>query len=641
MKLPLIDILLSDAVARAICWTLVHSLWQGILAAALAGVIIGCTRRLPAVLRYNLLAIDGLLFLLAAGITFYYEMGQAAGPVKAGPLQATSETAKGPMAFLQQEMLTRPVTVGNVMQQTGDYLNGHAGMITLIWLACLSVQLMRLTGGLYRLSRIRQQSVPLPGKDWNERLLVLTRRLGIGRTVTLLQSQWVKTPSAFGFLKPSILVPLGMLSQLPPDQVEAVLLHELAHIRRGDYAVNLLLLWTEAIFFFNPGMRWIASLIRREREACCDDIVLAGTPDRNSYFEALVAFTEWAVNGQADGGRSYTMQLSGGKTDLLWRIKRMLNQENKKLQIMEKTILSVGLMALVSVSLISMTKVTAPAAAMLPATPRIRVTVAKTDTVPQNEQDSFVGKKISFRSISSHSTSNDGRVKSHVIAIDQEGNRYEVIRKNDEVVEFMLNDQQIPREEYSRYSDVLAGLEAERKKIPRAPVAPVPPVATTSVAPAAPVAPATPKVSAVPVTLAAPKATVTPAAPTTPVAPVAPVAPVNPGRSNGFGINERTEQAPTRTSPLVYTRHPNPYIESIVPDLIENGLIDDVNRFSFTLNAEELIVNGIKAPDDIFLKFKTKYVIHPKANFTYSQYYTPQGSGTHCEVNTDPDNTSI
>jgi bla regulator protein BlaR1 len=622
MKLSLLDILLSDAAARAICWTLVHSLWQGILAAGLAGVVIGCTRRLPAVLRYNLLVADGLLFLLAAGATFYYEMGQATGPVKVGLFQAMSSgPGTGSMTVLQPEMLSRSTTAGNIMQQAGDYLNAHAGMITLIWLACLSIQLIRLMGGLYRLSRICTHSSPLPPPDeyWNERLLALTRRLGIGKTVTLLQSQWVKVPSAFGFLKPSILVPLGMLSQLPPDQVETILLHELAHIRRGDYGVNLLLHLTEAIFFFNPGIRWIASLIRREREACCDDIVLAGTPDRDCYFEALVAFTQWALNGQGAGGQSYAMQLGGGKTDLLWRIRRMLNQENKKLQVMEKAILSFGLMALVSVSLISMKgkngqpaaamKVAKPAAAVNKVTPRITATIAKTDTVPQNKQDSSIGKKISFRSFTSHTNSNDGRVKSHVIAIDQEGNRYEVIRKNDEVIEFILNDQQIPKEAYGRYSDVLAGLEAARKNIPKPPVAPV-----------------------------APTAPVSPVAPTTPVAPVAPVAPTS---SNGFGINERAEHAPTLTSPLVYTKHPNSYIESIVPDLIENGLIDDVNRFSFTLNAEELIVNGIKAPDDIFLKFKTKYVIHPKAHFDYSQYYTPQGSGTHCIVNTDPDTTSI
>jgi len=565
MKLSLIDILLSDAAARAICWTLVHSLWQGILAAGLAGVVIGCTRRLPAALRYNLLVADGLLFLLAAGSTFYYEMGHAAGPVNAGLFQAMpSEPASGSMTVLQPEMLSRSTTAGNIMQQTGDYLNAHAGMITLIWLACLSIQLIRLTGGLYRLSRIRRHSIPPPGEYWNERLLALARRLGIGSTVTLLQSQWVKTPSAFGFLKPSILVPLGMLSQLPPDQVETILLHELAHIRRGDYAVNLLLHLTEAIFFFNPGMRWIASLIRREREACCDDIVLAGTPDRNCYLEALVAFTQWAFNGQGGGGHSYAVQLGGGKTDLLWRIRRMLNQENKKLQVMEKAILSFGLMALVSVSLISMkekegrtaaaTKVAKPAAAVAPAALRISATVAKADTVPHDKTDT------------------------------------------------------VARDKQDSYSG---------KRMHK----PVPPVA-----PIAPTAPVGPQASV---------------APTAPVAPTSPVAPVKPTWSNGFGVNERAEHAPTLASPLVYTRNPNPYIESIVADLVENGLIDNVNRFSFTLNAEELIMNGIKEPDNIFLIFKTKYVIHPKAHFDYSQYYTPQGSGTHCIVNTDPDNTSI
>jgi hypothetical protein len=108
--------------------------------------------------------------------------------------------------------------------------------------------------------------------------------------------------------------------------------------------------------------------------------------------------------------------------------------------------------------------------------------------------------------------------------------------------------------------------------------------------------------------------------------------------SEGTSVSER---APTRANPLVYTRDPNPYVKRIVADLVENGLIDNINRFSFVLNADGLIVNGIKQSDDIFLTFRTKYIIHPKARFIYSQYYTPKGSGSHCEVNTDPDNTSI
>src|SRR6202012_1870089 len=84
-------------------------------------------------------------------------------------------------------------------------------------------------------------------------------------------------------------------------------------------------------------------------EACCDDMVLMGTADRNSYFDALVAFREYGVARQG-----YALQLSKGKTDLLWRIRRMLNQENKKLHIMEKAILSFGLTAILAIGLISM-----------------------------------------------------------------------------------------------------------------------------------------------------------------------------------------------------------------------------------------------------------------------------------------------
>jgi len=86
-----------------------------------------------------------------------------------------------------------------------------------------------------------------------------------------------------GLVKPAILVPLGLLSNLPPGQVEAVLLHELAHIRRKDYLVNLLQSFAEAIFFFNPAVLWISSLIREERENCCYDIAIGGIKNKNKF----------------------------------------------------------------------------------------------------------------------------------------------------------------------------------------------------------------------------------------------------------------------------------------------------------------------------------------------------------------------
>jgi bla regulator protein blaR1 len=542
MQLSLIDIFLSDGAAKAVCWTLVHSLWEGILAAVVAGLIIACTRKLPATLRYNLLTADLLLFLLVAGATFCYEFRQSPdqSPVQSITVATTAATTVAqtftpstpttPILIQSRNSITSSM-LENLMQKTGDYLNTHAILVTLVWLACLSVQMLRLIGGLYQVRRLRRNSIVPAGESWNERLLVLARRLEIKRAVTLLQSGLVQSPATLGFLKPAILVPLGMFANLPPDQVETILLHELAHIRRGDFAANLVLHFTEAIFFFNPGVRWVASLIRQEREACCDDMVLAGVPDRNSYFEALVAFKQWVVDGQA-----YALHLGGDKSDLLWRIRRMLDRENKKLQVMEKAILSFGLMALVSFSLISMkerdgaipAKKVMVAAAQTATSNPILARIApliqttspqiKIDTVPTPREHGAGSNTITLRSLTGHGENHDGQKKYDGAAIDEDGNRYDIKLFNDEVTEFKVNGQLIAKPDYGQYTAVITEIVAEassRPIPPVPPVSPVPPVEATR--PMAPIAPIGPLGSDI-----APEA---PIAPTAPVAPVAPVGP--------------------------------------------------------------------------------------------------------------------
>ncbi len=342
------DILLTDAAAKAVCWTLVHSLWQGLVAALVAGAVILLTRKSAAVLRYNLLTADLVLFLLASVGTFWYEWhvgGGAAGePADIVVVDGVRDAAGG-MGIHVRYAVAAP----SLPERVGIFLNEHAVVVVMVWMACLSIQLVRMTGGLYRMHRLRHERVFWAADCWQQRMSMQMARMGIEKKVVLLQSGSVKMPVTFGFLKPCILVPLGMLANLPAEQVETILLHELAHIRRGDYLANLLLHIGEAVFLFNPGVRWVAWLIREEREACCDDLVLAGVKDRNSYFEALIAFGDYAI-----GKRSMALTLGSGGSDLLWRIRRMLNQENKKLHLMEKTILSFGLMAVLAIGLVSM-----------------------------------------------------------------------------------------------------------------------------------------------------------------------------------------------------------------------------------------------------------------------------------------------
>src|SRR5258706_1415045 len=165
----------------------------------------------------------------------------------------------------------------------------------------------------------------------------LTANLAISKTVVLLQSSLAKIPMIIGHFKPVILFPIGLLNGLPPSKVEAILLHELAHIKRNDFLINLLQRFAEIFFFFNPAVLWISSLIKNERENCCDDIAIAVTHDRKEFIHALVAFQEY------NSGLTYATTFPGSKNHLLNRVKRIITNNNKTLNKMEKLILASGI----------------------------------------------------------------------------------------------------------------------------------------------------------------------------------------------------------------------------------------------------------------------------------------------------------
>jgi GWxTD domain-containing protein len=149
------------------------------------------------------------------------------------------------------------------------------------------------------------------------RMRKLARRIGEFHAVALLESALTDVPVVIGVLRPAILVPLGMLAGLSPTQVEAILLHELAHIRRFDYLVNLVQTVVESLLFYHPAVWWVSHVIREEREKCCDDAVVASQPDAREYASALLALEQWR-------GREPALAATGG--DLVRRIRRILNQ---------------------------------------------------------------------------------------------------------------------------------------------------------------------------------------------------------------------------------------------------------------------------------------------------------------------------
>jgi beta-lactamase regulating signal transducer with metallopeptidase domain len=240
-----------------------------------------------------------------------------------------------------------------------SYFNQQAELIVAVWMIFLFIRLVKLLVNLGNVQRLRYYRTSVVDEQWQERVRELALRIGIKRAVLLLQSALIPVPMMAGIFKPVILVPLGLLSQLPPQQVEAILLHELAHIRRKDYVINLLQSVAEIFFFFNPAVLWISSLIREERENCCDDIAIGETRSKKEFIHALVSFQEYRQSS------SYALAFPGSKNQLLERVRRIVHQDNKRLNLREKLFLLVCVLITAGLTMAYARKAPAPDAPLV------------------------------------------------------------------------------------------------------------------------------------------------------------------------------------------------------------------------------------------------------------------------------------
>lgn len=294
---------------QVICWVLIHSLWQGAVLAVAAGGILAGTRRSAAAVRYRLLGGLLFLFLAACGLTFLYELylaGEIGGTGELGNTAAADPLAAGSGIFRR-------------------YCETNAGWIVFAWFVVAAVKAVRMAGGWGYVHAISRHGHTQAPEQWTQLVARWAGELGIRRRVRLLESGLVQAPMVVGHLKPVIFIPLGFINHLPPDEIESVLLHELAHIRRHDYLVNLMQQLSECVFFFNPGLLWVSSLLREERENCCDDIAIAQTGDRVRLVRALVRIKEHSMGVAAVAFRP------GGKRQLLRRVLRIAQQRNQGL----------------------------------------------------------------------------------------------------------------------------------------------------------------------------------------------------------------------------------------------------------------------------------------------------------------------
>jgi beta-lactamase regulating signal transducer with metallopeptidase domain len=334
-SMTLVETFLGQPAARAIGWALLHFVWQGALIGGLTYAALTLLRRSAADVRYVVSTIAMSLMLtmpLVTGAQFWRAVvdapDAAQGLVCAGGAGANCEQAgpplEAPIAGVVHD--PQPAAAAPAQATTGlshDPIVRWPGfeswlpVLVLSWLCGVAALTMRLMSGWLWVQRMKSRGTSPAAERWNAIASRLSGRLHIARPVRLLQSTLVDVPTVIGWFKPVVLLPASTLAGLAPEQLEAILAHELAHIRRHDYLVNLLQTLVETLLFYHPAVWWLSKRIRAERENCCDDLAVGLCGDPVTYARALADLEE--LRG-AGGG--LVMAANGGS--LVQRISRLL-----------------------------------------------------------------------------------------------------------------------------------------------------------------------------------------------------------------------------------------------------------------------------------------------------------------------------
>jgi len=307
--------LIPDSVVSALGWTLVHSIWQGILIAVFAFAGFYILNKKSANARYNLgVILLGLQVAASTGTYLYYYL--------TAPVRSYQPLSTSSLLLVTQNLQTVPYAP-STMLQAQLWLNAHLFELVLCWFVGTALLTLRFAGAWIYAEYLRSKASIVMDQEWRTRFGMLTARMNISKSIEFRHTTKVLTPMVIGVFRPAVLIPFGLLTGFSTSQIEAILAHELAHIRRNDYLINLFQSFVEVVFFFHPALWWISERVRTEREHCCDDIALSVCGDKMVLANALVKVAEW------QSAPELAMAIASKKPLLLNRIRRVLGVTSK------------------------------------------------------------------------------------------------------------------------------------------------------------------------------------------------------------------------------------------------------------------------------------------------------------------------
>ncbi len=437
--------MIEPLVIQALGRMILHSLWQASFIALCLYLVLQHIPEKKAALRHELSAFALFMVFVVALCTFLLELQAETGTV------------------LLEEILIGDLNP--VVDKDPTSSMNALYYSVYIWLTGLIILSIRLIAGYFNLFRLKNQNTLIQGVP-QETLLRLKAKLRIRYRIRLVESALVNLPATIGYLKPVILIPVSTMMQLSPGQLEAVIAHELAHIKRADYLLNLFYSIIEVTFYFHPAVWWISAQIQHEREASCDDLAIQITGDKAGYLKTLLKLKTQAST------LPLIMGIFGNNQSFYRRFNRQLITPHNNSKTMEKiTIVALLLLSFIGFAFRSQEK-----AIQIDTTKAI---VMKENIIVSDYQDTIPKNK------SKHTV----RIKT-----DLDGHRYEILKENGNIVYFKEDGKKIDEAQFDKYQSVLNKLNHMLDTPPPAPpVPPMPPSpAVPDVAPFAPSAPAPP-----------------------------------------------------------------------------------------------------------------------------------------------------
>lgn len=351
-------------------WTLIHSCWQISVIGLLLLLSLRVLKNASANLRYSVSITAMILLVALPAATFFSfksvsmvkteaNFTKTVENSKSQSLETTRETNENLNAleeipdFEKDNEIISENEFAGFQNQIKSSLNKFLPYLVWAWFLGVLLFSFRFCGGIWKVHQFKTYETSSVGNDWQKRFDVLSKNIGIRRTVNFIKSEVVETPMVIGWLKTFVIIPSSILAGINPRELETIIAHELIHIRRHDYFVNVLQSFIEIILFFHPVTWWISAQVRRERENACDDEVLKIFDGESLIYANALANLE-NLRFQTNNLTSSTgIAANGG--NLMQRIQRIIERKMEKQNPKEsfRSLIPAFLLVAISLSVIS------------------------------------------------------------------------------------------------------------------------------------------------------------------------------------------------------------------------------------------------------------------------------------------------